>query len=846
MSKTILELKRIWNKEKESYVTQEVGSGVQGFIKRVLECPDIFNLREGLLSMPIEKRKNEFIYEKRTKERRHADFVIYINSEIIIPVEVEQYTKVRQGEKQLAQYQSDLDRKYGLLTDGYTWRFYNNNIYRRFTLDEVFSDTAYFLEFWNEYIKPENYYISQFGQEVGQLPLFEKTELRIEDNRQLFFRDIATLIGSFRNKLRLEGYFNGVDKKEADKKATEITYAYIIQFILYKTLVDNRFEDFGDDYRSRIGSIQNAIKNRSYKEILGVIDGMSYQISESIYRPFTKEQENIRSKLIRLMQKAKNELSDVSPWLDIIVFIKKYNFQNVHNEIFGYVYENYLKAQYEDEKRGQYFTDPAVVNFMLEEMGYYSKEIRKKIEAGELDKLSIVDPACGSGTFLYRATNEIVKSFSAITKQTSKRIEEIVNGNVFGLDVEEFPLYLAEVSILMRMLPLILGEKYNNPVEKKIKVFLTKDSIAEFAGSGLEYSESGVGPSGAQLSYFGTAVKLPYSSYVRDEDDLAEMVTSMASFPRRRFDYVVANPPYVSYNECARQRVLVFDLLKKGKVKLNNIYGVNLHSIPGAPKKYAPKPNLYAFFLALGLALLKDGAALCYIIPQNILTAGDLDVLRYHLSKYVTINKVINFSGHLFIERGLRGGKTIPTSSLIIIVVKTPPSNSHKVEIINYQRKDDSIQDTLANIRAGKYVDAKKIKQSELVANVGNWNFIKHDSLFLGFYRAYKRNTLPMAQYYEHSIAQTKFGNRFYFDGGGTVDSKLLSGDSRGAFEVFDYKRNDYGNFTVSISDTFYPKTGKVSFPQGSQGIVTFHQKYKIVWRTRSLKKFQFTQRPIL
>ena len=145
-------------------------------------------------------------------------------------MEVEQYTNIKQGEGQLSQYQSDVEKKYGILTDGHTWRFYNNNMYRVLTLEHILSDTAYFLEFWKEYIKPEYYYLSFFGKE----------ELHIEDYRQLFFEDITTLIRSFRNKLRIEGYFNGLDRKEALKKATEITYAYIIQFTLYKTLVDQR------------------------------------------------------------------------------------------------------------------------------------------------------------------------------------------------------------------------------------------------------------------------------------------------------------------------------------------------------------------------------------------------------------------------------------------------------------------------------------------------------------------------------------------------------------------------------------------------------------------------------
>jgi len=838
MSKTIPQLRSIWDKERESYKTQEVGSGVQRFVKDVLECPDIFDLKHGNLSTPKESRKNEFIYEKKTKDRRKADFDIFIDSDIEIPVEVEQYTNIEQGERQLFQYQGDLQKKYGILTDGYTWCFYNNSLYRMFTLDHLLSDTAYFLEFWKEYIKPEYYYLS-FFEEAGQLSFFGKEELHIEDNRQLFFEDITTLIRSFRNKLRIEGYFNGLDKKEALKKATEITYAYIIQFILYKTLVDNRFDDFGNDYKGRIETIRNAIKTQSYKDMLGVINGMSHKISENIYRPFVKEQEHIGGKLLKLYYEAKNELSDVSPWLDIVVFIKKYNFQNVHNEIFGYVYENYLKELYEEAKRGQYSTDPLVVNFMLGQVGYTAKRVRNNIKADELDKLSIVDPACGSGTFLYSATDEIIKSFSMITEETSKQVEEIVTNNVFGLDIEEFPLYLAEMSILMRLLPLIMGEKYNNPLEKKIKVFLTKDSIAEFIGSGLITL-------GEQISFPDKIIRPKFESFVRSEEDLTEMKASMTSFPRRRFDYVIANPPYVSYNECSKQGLLVFDLIKKKQVQLNDIFGVNLHSIPNNHKKYAPKPNLYAFFIALGLALLKDDGRLCYIIPQTILTAGDLDVLRYHLAKYVTIEKIITFNRNLFVERGLRQKRIIPTSSLILVVGKNAPSKTYEVEVINYQGVKDTIKDTLSNIIKGKNIDTRKVKQADLLENATNWNFIKQDRAFLDFHSSYGSNTVPISIYYEHEVSEARFGHRFYFDGGGSIETKSLVKDPLNAFEIFDYKRNNYQNYLVSRSSQFYPLRGKVAFPQGSQGIVTFHQKYKIIWRTKAIRRFQFTERPVL
>ncbi|MEK7066493.1 MAG: glycosyltransferase family 2 protein, partial [Patescibacteria group bacterium] len=108
------------------------------------------------------------------------------------------------------------------------------------------------------------------------------------------------------------------------------------------------------------------LKNKQYKSILSVIDNISAKISENIYRPFIEEQKYISQKIQQLYRKVENQLSDVSLWLDIFVFIKKYRFENVKNEIFGFIYENYLKELYEDKQKGQYFTDPAVVNFMLQ------------------------------------------------------------------------------------------------------------------------------------------------------------------------------------------------------------------------------------------------------------------------------------------------------------------------------------------------------------------------------------------------------------------------------------------------------------------------------------------------
>lgn len=861
MSKALLsisELRTKWRKEETFYQVGEVGTGVQIFVKDVLKSPEVFALKVGLNSTKLENRKNEFLEEKKSRGSRRPDITIFITPEIIIPVEVEKYENINAGKGQLLQYQIDLEKKYGILTDGYTWQFYNNNEYRKYNLETILDNTALFLEFWREYIKPETYYLAFFEKRWRHSLLQETEQLPVEEYRQLFFEDITKLIASFKNKLDIEGYLNDLPKKEKAKTAIEITYAYIIQFILYKTLVDNEFDEFPKEHATLVEAIHKHLEESRFKDILGVIDGISATISKNIYWPFSKEQEFITKKLLELYRNPFNELHHVSPWLDIFVFIKKYNFAEVRNEIFGYIYENYLKALYEDEKKGQYFTDPAVVNFMLEQIGYTPENLKNKIKP-EGNTISFVDPACGSGTFLYSAVDTLIKTIGPHSEQCAKKVEELVNKDIFGLDIAEFPLYLAEMNILMRMLPLIINEKYNNPVEKKIKVFKTRDSIAEFMDTALRNTihdiDVATQKNKGQGFLWKEKLDLGYASYVRDEDDLKEMKESLETWPRcprRRFDFVISNPPYVHYNECSRQGVLIFELLKKQQVKLNDIYGVNLHSIPENPKRYRPNPNLYAFFIALGIALLKDNAKICYIIPQTLLTAGDLDVIRYHLAKFTTIEKIIIFSGKMFIGRGLKQNRPVATSSLIFVAKRALPSYSHQAEIIHYEDSEDEIEECLINILKGEKVNKKKLSQMILLQNVSNWNFIKHDRATLLLTEEYKKRTESISAYYDHILAKNEFKSTFYFDGGYSFKEKDL-------FETPQRDKLYYGcphlsskYYTIKNFKGYFPNNRKgkskytIRLRQANQGYNLLDSKYKIVWSTKNAERFHFTDKDVI
>jgi len=353
-----------------------------------------------------------------------------------------------------------------------------------------------------------------------------------------------------------------------------------------------------------------------------------------------------------------------------------------------------------------------------------------------------------------------------------------------------------------------------------------------------------------QLSLFTKKLNLGYDSYVRDEDDLKELKKSLENqtpkIDRYRFDFVVGNPPYVGYNDCSKQGVLITKLIQEKVQEMSNIYGVNLNTVPGRIKAYAPKPNIYAFFMALGLALLKDAGKLCFIIPQTILTAVDLDVIRYHLAKYTTIEKMITFSGKMFIGRGLKQNKPIATSSLIFIVNRKNPAKLHKVEIVNYKDPGDDITKCLENIANGKKIRKNRILQNKLLQDIANWSFIKYDKTTTDFFKDYnKKENLDIYRLEENS--KKYFKSTFYFDKGLVFPKNKIYKSNSGETDhnYFNLIESNTNKYNVLITENIIRKKD-IRLPKGAQGFKVYERKYKIIWKYMNPKRFHFSNNNIM
>ena len=844
-TKTIEELRDDWETNNEGFKGQEVGK-LQDFIKDIFKCEQLFGLKYGDLRKDNSKRKMEFTTEE-SKEGRRADVVIFIDGEeIVIPVEIERFGNIKAGEIQLLQYQTDWRKKYGILTDGGEWRLYFDRWYESFSLKNILDKKSVFWQRWKQYITPANFYDLTFNI-TGQLELVEAERLDPckAENRQYFFNDITNLLSIFKTKIT--GIFP-LFAKQDEREAVETTYSYVIQFILYKVLIDNNYGKLKGNYEIFRKDVMRSLEIKEYNDIIKGIEKIAAYIYTNVYKPFHQKQDTINRLLIKQLKKS-STLAEVSPWLDIILFIDRYNFADIRNEIFGFVYENYLKELYHDENKGQYFTDPAIVDFMLSELGYTEKALSKT----DGENISIIDPSCGAGTFLYSATLRIKEVFDDGTKSTSQKIERLVNENVYGLDIEEFPLFLAEMNILMQLLPVVVNSKYTNVIAEKIKLFITKDSVAEFLDSAISTKPC---EERLQTNLFDGFDFDNTPPYMRNETELVDLFKSIDGDldHRKRFDYVIGNPPYIGLNKCYKDNipfaVAMRDKDDNGNKKLymNDVYGVNLHSIPNKPKKGRPNPNLYAFFIALGFALLKDNGKICYIIPQTLLTAGDLDVLRYHMAKYLTIEKIITFEAPLFVERGLKQNKTVPTSNLIFVIKKTMAKKDHIVKIINFKPSTGKQEMNLDIYFRSRNKEIKEIPQTTLLQKVDNWNFIKQDEKLQLFFMEYKNATDDFSLYYTHTSAEKTFRCKFWFDGGYSIDEREIKNEP----SDYIYPKINNTRYTISAIRGYWDniRSGnsktRIGLRQANQGYNLLDSKYKIVWSYANARRFFFTDKPVI
>lgn len=276
--------------------------------------------------------------------------------------------------------------------------------------------------------------------------------------------------------------------------------------------------------------------------------------------------------------------------------LSRFNFALVDSDIVGTVYNTYVNRK-EKKEKGQYYTPPAVVHYILDEVGYKGKAV-----LGANKRL--IDPACGSGTFLVAAARRLVDAYRDPAGAVANPIPVLsrVQNSLFGFDLNPFACYLAEVNLLIQALDLVKAahDAGHRPTLQPFHVY-NVDALARPSGTGMFFN-----------AHFNTRLA--------EENDRVEQIKRRQGEYATGFAFVVANPPYGA--------------------KLTDAYKETLRL--AWPEVFRGKPDTYTFFFKLGLGLLGRGGKLGFITPNTYLMGTNTNTLRGQLLSAGRIEQIVD------------------------------------------------------------------------------------------------------------------------------------------------------------------------------------------------------------
>jgi len=304
----------------------------------------------------------------------------------------------------------------------------------------------------------------------------------------------------------------------------------------------------------------------------------------------------------------------------------RYDFSAISADVLGGIYEQYLsfvqgrkgedKAKSKRKSQGIYYTPKYIVEFIVKEtLG----EVLKKTKPKEISEIKVLDPACGSGSFLTASYDKILES---VGNQSLFTKFDILKDNIYGVDLDAQAVEIAQLNLLLKVL------------SQKAKLPTLQHNLS--SGNSL------VSGNAKKLEkYFGERWReqKPFNF----EEEFKEV------FDQGGFNVIIGNPPYV---------VLGSDHLSLDYFKQN--YAVS----------HGGKVNLYKLFLERALQLLKTDGYLGFICPSNYLSSKDSEELR----KLLLQNTLIDIIEYVESDRVFTG----VTQALTTIIVKRqkPRKNS--------------------------------------------------------------------------------------------------------------------------------------------------------------------------
>jgi type I restriction-modification system DNA methylase subunit/predicted type IV restriction endonuclease len=349
-----------------------------------------------------------------------------------------------------------------------------------------------------------------------------------------------------------------------------------------------------------------------------------------------------------------------------------YEFSVLPADILGQVYEQFLgkvirltqshRAVVEDKPEvrkagGVYYTPTYIVDYIVKQTVGKLVEGKKPGPRGGVSSIKILDPACGSGSFLLGAyqylldwhrdeymkdgpekwargsTPRLYQTSGGGWKLTIEERQRILLNNIYGVDIDPQAVEVTKLSLLLKVLE---GED-EQTIGRQLSLF-HKRVLPDLVNN-IKCGNSLIGPDfyqGKQL-----ARVLPGMSFPDDEEmhrinafDWDKEFPEIMNPPnpplekggKGGFDVVIGNPPYIriqAMKEWAPQEVEFY----KG------------HYVSASKGNY----DIYVVFVEKGLSILKRNGLFGFILPNKFFNAQYGMPLRQLISQGKYLSHIVHF-----------------------------------------------------------------------------------------------------------------------------------------------------------------------------------------------------------
>jgi type I restriction-modification system DNA methylase subunit/predicted type IV restriction endonuclease len=319
-----------------------------------------------------------------------------------------------------------------------------------------------------------------------------------------------------------------------------------------------------------------------------------------------------------------------------------YEFSVLPAEILGNVYEQFLgkvirltpshQAKVEEKPEvkkagGVYYTPQFIVDYIVENT---VGTLLKGKTPNKVSDIKILDPACGSGSFLLGAYNYLLKwHLNYYSGQDKKRLSDklykgrddeyhltiqekkrILLNNIYGVDIDPQAVEVTKLSLLLKVLE---GEN-KDALESQQKLF--QERALPDLENNIKCGNSLIGPDIYELEW--------------TSEDIGRINPfDWEEFPFEGFDAVIGNPPYLRIQG------------------LQEYFGDQITYFTDNYQSAVKRFDIYLLFIEKGFNLLSKNGLLGYICPHKFLNSDFGSGIRQFLIDNNALNSFVSFGNNL-------------------------------------------------------------------------------------------------------------------------------------------------------------------------------------------------------